>query len=317
MEQRGLTQQRRERRATQPRLALALVAALAVTCAKAEDQALPGASGAGGSNGNGLTSNSATGTAAQNTTTISTANAATTTATSAATTSAGTSTGLSSGGTQGGEAGAPADTNSTGGGGSGGTGTGTGGVGGGTGAGGTSTTGVPSDVIENAEIVLLYQVDGSQASTASIFMHLYLRNQSDDDFPLNAAEVRYWFDSDGRNYTMASHYQGPGIGKVTLSKGSNGAHEYVAVTFAADKKLDGNTIDLNRNEFQLKLDAAGGNFDQSNDYSFAPTFTTPTEHDRITVYLADELIWGCEPSGACAGDDPGAGGAAGAAGAEG
>lgn len=314
MEQRGLTQQRRERRATQPRLALALVAALAVTCAKAEDQALPGASGAGGSNGNGLTSNSATGTAAQNTTTISTANAATTTATSAATTSAGTSTGLSSGGTQGGEAGAPADTNSTGGGGGSG---GTGGVGGGTGAGGTSTTGVPSDVIENAEIVLLYQVDGSQASTASIFMHLYLRNQSDDDFPLNAAEVRYWFDSDGRNYTMASHYQGPGIGKVTLSKGSNGAHEYVAVTFAADKKLDGNTIDLNRNEFQLKLDAAGGNFDQSNDYSFAPTFTTPTEHDRITVYLADELIWGCEPSGACAGDDPGAGGAAGAAGAEG
>lgn len=314
MEQRGLTQQRRERRASQPRLALALVAALAVTCAKAEDQALPGASGAGGSNGNGLTSNSATGTAAQNTTTISTANAATTTAASATTTSAGTSTGLSSGGTQGGEAGAPADTNSTGGGGGSG---GTGGVGGGTGAGGTSTTGVPSDVIENAEIVLLYQVDGSQASTASIFMHLYLRNQSDDDFPLNAAEVRYWFDSDGRNYTMASHYQGPGIGKVTLSKGSDGDHEYVAVTFAADKKLDGNTIDLNRNEFQLKLDAAGGNFDQSNDYSFAPTFTTPTEHDRITVYLADELIWGCEPSGACAGDDPGAGGAAGAAGAEG
>lgn len=312
MKQWGLRNQRTKTRAAQPRLTLALfVAVTAVTCAKAEDQALPGATAAGGSDGGGLTGNSAMGTGVQNTTTISTAGGTTTTTASAAT--SGTSTGTSGGGTQGGEAGAPADAT-----GSGGTeGTGTGGVGGSTGTGGTSTTGVPPDVIENAEIVLLYKIDGAQASTASIFMHLYLRNQSDDEFPLNAAEVRYWLDSDGRNYTMASHYQGPGIGAVTLTKGTDGEDEYVAVTFGATASLDGNTIDLNRNEFQLKLDAAGGDFDQSNDFSFAPTLTTATEHDRITVYLADELVWGCEPSGACAGDDPGAGGAAGAAGAEG
>ncbi len=317
MKQWGLMNQQTKTRASQPRFTFAVLAAVAaVTCAKAEDQALPGATGAGGSNSGGLTGNSAVGTGVQNTTTISTASAATAASASAATTSSGTSTGTSGGGTQGGEAGAPADTGSTGTGDS--DGTGTGGVGGdGTGTGGTSTTGVPSDVIENAEVVLLYKIDGAQASTASIFMHLYLRNQSDDDFPLNAAEVRYWLDSDGRNYTMASHYQGPGIGKVTLSKGSEGDDEYVAVTFGATATLAGNTTDLNRNEFQLKLDAAGGNFDQSNDYSFAPTLTSATEHDRVTVYLADELIWGCEPSGTCAGDDPGAGGAAGAAGAEG
>lgn len=298
---------------SKPRSTLALLTAFAaVTCAKAEDQATDGATGVGGSGG-GVTGNSAMGTSAQNTTTISTASGVSTTTTTAGTPStSGSSTSTSSGGTQGGEAGAPGDASTTGSdtGGNGGSGA-TGGTG------GSSTDGVPPDVIENARVVLLYKVDGSQASTASIFMHLYLRNQSDDDFPLNAAEVRYWLDSDGLNYTMVSHYQGPGIGDVTLSKGSDGDDEYVAVTFEETATLAGNTTDINRNEFQLKLDAAGGNFDQSNDYSFAPTLTSTTEHDRITVYLADQLIWGCEPSGTCAGDDPGAGGAAGAAGAEG
>ena len=311
MKQWGLTKQRRQQRTSTIRLSWALLAAaVAVTCAKAEEQAAPGSAAAGGSGGAGP-NGAANGTGVQNTTTISTASAATATTAAAATTgtgSSGPSSGTSSGGTQGGEAGAPGDTSTDSGG------TGSGGDGG---NGGTSTTGVPPDVIENAEIVLLYKIDSSVATTTSIFMHLYLRNQSDDEFPLSAAEVRYWLDSDGRNYTMASHYQGPGIGAVTLSKGKDGDDEYVAVTFGASATLDANTIDLNRNEFQVKLDAAGGNFDQSNDYSFAPTLTSTTEHDRITVYLADELIWGCEPSGACAGDDPGAGGAAGAAGAEG
>jgi len=304
----GITGQR----TAEPRFILALIAALAaVTCAKAEDQATPGNSGGGGSNG-GLTTNGVMGTSVQNTTTVSTANGttATTGASSGSPTSASTST--TGGGNEGGEAGAPSETTGTDGG------NGTGGNGGDGGNGGssteTSTDGVPPDVIENASVVLLYKIDSSTANTASIFMHLYLRNQSDDPFPLGAAEVRYWLDADGRGYTMASHYQGPGIGAVTLSKGSSGDDDYVGVTFT-DKNLAPNTGDINPNEFQLKLDASGGNFDQSDDYSFEPSYTSATEHDRVTVYLADQLVWGCEPSGACAGDDPGAGGAAGAAGA--
>jgi len=292
---------------------LALLAAVAaVTCAKAEDQTTPGNSGAGGSNGAGSTTTAGMGTAVQNTTTVSTVSGTNgSTATSSASQSSAstsTSTSTTGGGNQGGEAGAPSETTgSDGGSGTGGSGT----------DGSVSTTGVPPDVIENASVVLLYKIDSSTATTASIFMHLYLRNQSDDAFPLGAAEVRYWLDPDGRGYTLASHYQGPGIGDVTLSKGSSGDDDYVSVTFEEGETLAANTGDINPNEFQLKLDASGGNFDQSDDYSFEPTYTTPTEHDRITVYLADELIWGCEPSGACAGDDPGAGGAGGAAGAAG
>lgn len=302
--------QRTKPLSSKPRVTVALLAAaIAVTCAKAED-ATQGSASAGGSDGAGSTSNSSMGTGVQNTTTISTASGTTATTTSAASSgSSGTSSGTSGGGNQGGAAGAPSDSSTEGTGGTGGEGS--------NGTGGTSTTGVPPDVIENAEIVLLYEIDSPQATTASIFMHLYLRNQSDDDFPLGESEVRYWLDDDGRNYTMASHYQGPGIGSITLSKGTDGDDQYVAVTFDAGATLDANTIDLNRNEFQVKLDAAGGNFDQTNDYSYAPSLTSTSEHDRITVYLAGELIWGCEPSGKCAGDDPGTGGAAGAAGAEG
>ncbi|HEU5076864.1 MAG TPA: hypothetical protein VFU02_21890 [Polyangiaceae bacterium] len=292
---------RPKQRAAHGRVILALlVAAGAVTCAKVEDNAPSLASGAGGSTGVGPM-----GTSAQNTTTITTASS-TTAASTGNTSGSATGAATSAGGGQGGEAGASgddgtADSSGTGGG----------------GTGGSSTTGVPPDVIENARVVLLYKVDSPAVTTTSLFMHLYLRNQSDEAFPLNAAEVRYWLDPDGRSFALASHYQGPGIGAVSLARGSDGDDEYVAVTFAATASLDANTTDINRNEFQVKLDASGGSFDQSNDYSFAPTLTSPTEHDRITVYLADQLVWGCEPSGACAGDDPGAGGAAGAAGAEG
>lgn len=184
-----------------------------------------------------------------------------------------------------------------------------------TGSGGTG--GVPQDVIDNAEIVLLYKVDDSKSTSMSIFTHLYLRNQSNDEFPLGAAEVRYWFDSDGLSYTLASHYQGPAVGPVTLTSESDDGEEYISIIFEEDATLPPRTSDINSTEFQLKLDASGGSFDQSNDYSFAPELNTPTEHLRVTVYLAGKLVWGCEPSGTCAKSDPGAGGAAGAAGAAG
>lgn len=187
-----------------------------------------------------------------------------------------------------------------------------------TGSGGTGGTGgVPQDVIDNAEIVLLYKVDDARSTSASIFTHLYLRNQSNDEFPLGAAEVRYWFDSDGLSYTRASHYQGPAVGPVTLASETLDDEEYISITFENDAALPPRTSDINSTEFQLKLDASGGTFDQSNDYSFDPEKMTPTEHLRVTVYLAGTLVWGCEPSGKCAESDPGAGGAAGAAGAAG
>ena len=287
-----------------PHLSLILLAAAATaTCAEVEDKAPAVPTGAGGSGG--LSSNVTT-THSAVTTTASTA--ATATATSAAST-AGSNT--SAGGTGMGEAGAPTQTGTTGEGGE----TATDATGGGSGG----TGGVPPDVIDNARIVLLYKVDNSNAASASVFMHLYLRNQGDDVFPLNAAEVRYWLDPDGLSYTLASHYQGPGIGPVTLDRGDDSGDEYVAITFGSAASLPANTPDINRNEFQIKLDANQGSFDQSNDFSFAPELSSsPTEHLRVTVYLADRLVWGCEPSGVCADDEePGAGGAAGAAGAEG
>jgi hypothetical protein len=274
-----------------------LAAAAAATCAKVDDNLPTGAGGSGGTSA-GLTNGSGV---------VNTTHGATTASTAAsATSTSGSST--ATGGTGTGEAGAPAQTSTTGEGGEHATDS-SGGSGG--------TGGVPPDVIENARIVLLYKVDSSTAATASVFMHLYLRNQGDDEFPLSAAEVRYWFDSDGLSYALASHYQGPEIGPVTLDRGDAGGDEYVAITFGSSANLPANTPDINATEFQVKLDATQGTFDQSNDYSFAPALMSPTEHLRVTVYLADHLVWGCEPSGVCAGDEPGAGGAAGAAGAEG
>jgi hypothetical protein len=276
-----------------PIFSLALFAAAGTaTCAKVEDKSPALPTGSGGSGNPSAGSPSA---ASALTTTI---NATASSTTTSAASSAGTNT--STGGT--GEGGAPPETSTT-------------GEGGENASGGTG--GVPPDVIDNARIVLLYKVDNSNAASASVFMHLYLRNQGDDEFPLNAAEVRYWLDADGLSYSFASHYQGPAIGPVTLDRGDDAGEEYVAITFGASASLPANTADINSTEFQVKLDATQGTFDQSNDYSFAPELMSPKEHLRVTVYLAERLIWGCEPSGVCADDEPGAGGAAGAAGAEG
>jgi hypothetical protein len=41
--------------------------------------------------------------------------------------------------------------------------------------------------------------------------------------------------------------------------------------------------------------------------AWQPTAKASTPNDKITLYLDDKLIWGCEPSGACF--NSGAGGA--------
>jgi hypothetical protein len=179
------------------------------------------------------------------------------------------------------------------------------GGGGKAGAGGSGgMVGVPPDVLANASVVLHYQTDKATADTQVIFMKMFIENKSDDPLLMASVKVRYWFTSEAASPMLKTFHQGANITGQTNSFVLDAGNSHVLTTFS------GNTIakgaDLNASEFQLQIE--GGAQNQSNDFSWQPAFSARMPHDKITVYLADKLIWGCEPSGACFDDEPGAGG---------
>lgn len=186
---------------------------------------------------------------------------------------------------------------------------GTSGSGGGGGSGGTP--GVPPDVLANASVVLHYQTDKTTASTSVIFMKMFIENKSDDPLTMANVKVRYWFTSEAASPQVKSFYQGGNIAGQANTFVLDAANSHVLITFSGNSVAKG--AELNSSEFQLQIE--GGTQNQSNDHSWQPAYTNRMPHDKITVYLADKLIWGCEPSGKCFDDDIGAGGMPGAGGA--
>ena len=167
-------------------------------------------------------------------------------------------------------------------------------------------------MLANASVVLHYQTDKTTADTQVIFMKMFIENKSDDPLPMASVKVRYWFTSEAASPQLKTFHQGTNISGQANVFVLDAANSHVLTTFSGNTVAKG--ADLNANEFQLQIE--GGAQNQSNDFSFQPAYTTRMPHDKITVYLADKLIWGCEPSGACFDDDPGAGGATGAGGAQ-
>jgi hypothetical protein len=182
------------------------------------------------------------------------------------------------------------------------------GNGGGGGSGGV--VGVPPDVLDRASVILRYASSDASASTTKIFAWMFLINQSDDPLPLANVKVRYWFTSEAAAPVLSGPYKGSNITSYTNTFVLDAAKSHILTTFGGGSINKGS--DINLNEFQLQID--GGTQNQSNDWSFEPAYVgraANMPHDKITVYLDEKLIWGCEPpeaGGACFDDDAGAGG---------
>jgi hypothetical protein len=196
---------------------------------------------------------------------------------------------------------------------------------GGAGAGGEA--GIDPGVLERAAVVLRYQAIQAGADVNQVQMRLFLENRVSDPLDLKYVTIRYWMSAEAAIRTLVCDYAAP-----VTSPGTNVHLRYVAdedddddvvsshieATFAAGT-VRGPTTDLNATEIQIRADAENPDrFDQDNDYSFDAEKvggSPPAPHDKITVYLANKLIWGCEPSGLCPSNgEGGAGGEAGQAG---
>jgi hypothetical protein len=176
--------------------------------------------------------------------------------------------------------------------------------------GGGTGGGVPGSVLERASVILYYETNEANATSNKIHMRLFLENKSVDPLPLASVAIRYWMTSEVLPPKLHNYYAGQSIQGETQTFVEDGADSYVELTFTGNTVTRG--ADLNSSEMQLDLD--GGSYDQSDDWSWQPAYTTRQPHDKVTVYLADKLIWGCEPSGSCAGDGAGGAGGGGAGG---
>jgi Cellulose binding domain len=183
-----------------------------------------------------------------------------------------------------------------------------GGTGGKGGAGGSATGGgsttVPPEVLASAKAIVYYQTDHATASDKMIRMVLHITNQSDNSLPMKNVKIRYWFTAEATP-KLNQYYTGEDVRPPSAKFIDDGANSHVLMTFGAGAIKKGDII--SRSEVQLAIDSETTAFDQANDFSWQATSLTSKPNDKITLYLDDKLIWGCEPSGACP-DDAGAGG---------
>jgi hypothetical protein len=234
----------------------------------------------------------------------------------------------SSGGTTSGRGGTGTGGSSTAGSGTGGAKGGTGNTAGNEASGGTSTggnagdDGVPPEVLARAKVVLRHIARNASSTSSAVEAKLFFENKSDDALDLSHVKVRYWTTLEGTWGNLKCYYSALGDeSDVTLQYVADGDESHVVIGFKAGTVPAHNAAPFGTTEFQMKVDAQNGaTFIQSNDWSFdALTADDPPEpNDKITVYLANELVWGCEPSGDCAGEGGagGQGGQGGEAGAE-
>lgn len=176
------------------------------------------------------------------------------------------------------------------------------------GSGGTGTT-VPPEVLASAKAIVDYKTDHATASDKTIQMLLHIKNQSDNPLPMTNVKIRYWFTAEAPP-TLHQYYTGEDVRPPSAKFVDDGANSHILMTFGGGVIKKGDT--LSRSEVQLVIENNTTAFNQADDFSWQPTSATSTPNDKITLYLDDKLIWGCEPSGQCVDDGAGGAGAGGA-----
>ncbi|HEY6081403.1 MAG TPA: cellulose binding domain-containing protein, partial [Polyangiaceae bacterium] len=176
------------------------------------------------------------------------------------------------------------------------------GAGGGSGSGGATT--VPPDMLARASAVVYYETSHTMATDGTIQMKLYIVNQGPDPLPVANLALRYWFTAETAP-ELHQYFHGAAYTDDSASFVDAAADSHVLMTFSGSGTLSKGQ-DRNLSEVQLQITSNVAKFDQSDDFSWAPGSTSSQPNPKLSLYLDDRLIWGCEPSGACF-DDGGAG----------
>ncbi len=156
---------------------------------------------------------------------------------------------------------------------------------------------------------LQYKNDSRDASSQNISPHLILHNDGDQELEFSKITIRYWFVSEPEGKDVyAIDWAEVGDENVFGDFGVAGGQRYVEIGFTEDAEIPGwmggegpNVFPPGANSGTINNrihDDGWGYYDQSNDYSWDPSFTDYADYEYITVYYEGSLVWGTPPSGA-------------------
>ncbi|GGH49641.1 hypothetical protein GCM10008014_14220 [Paenibacillus silvae] len=158
-----------------------------------------------------------------------------------------------------------------------------------------------SSVVEPTDPQLTIQAynGNTSASTNGIAPKFKLINSGDTDIQLSDVKVRYYYTIDGEEaQTLWTDWSSIGSANVTstfvkMTPPAAGADFYVELGFTSSAgvlKPGGSA------EIQARFSKNNwSNYNQADDYSFMASGSQYTDHNKVTGYVNDQLVWGIEP----------------------
>lgn len=139
----------------------------------------------------------------------------------------------------------------------------------------------------------------TSSSTNGISPKFKLINSGNSAIELSDVKLRYYYTIDGEEaQTFWSDWASVGSANVTskfvqLATPVAGADHYLEVGFTSAA----GTLNAGQSaEIQARFSKNNwSNYNQSNDYSFKASGTQFANHEQVTGYVGDELVWGLEP----------------------
>lgn len=139
----------------------------------------------------------------------------------------------------------------------------------------------------------------TSSSTNGISPKFKLINSGNSAIQLSDVKLRYYYTIDGEEaQTFWSDWASVGSANVTsqfvkLANPVAGADHYLEVGFTSAA----GTLNAGQSaEIQARFSKNNwSNYNQSNDYSFKASGTQFANHEQVTGYVGDELVWGIEP----------------------
>jgi hypothetical protein len=189
------------------------------------------------------------------------------------------------------------------------TGGGSSGAGGVSGSGGSGSDAAIDRVIPVTKgFVLLFKTDHPTPMADSVQSEITIRNMGTDTVPLTEMTARYYLVDEIGNAPQFNinyaHLSGSGpyrdlVGAITIqvkpwtSMMTGQADAYVEIGFSAGAgsiaPADSAVIDWKYHAVDYHM------VNQTNDYSFDATKTTPTQWDHVTILRGGNVVWGAPP----------------------
>ncbi len=149
----------------------------------------------------------------------------------------------------------------------------------------------------NADLVVEYLDGGSgNSNDSAINPHFRIINNGNQEFVYSDITIKYWFTSEENNIlNFWCDWAQLGTEFVNGSFGQVSGIDFVEVSFdnAAGVLKGLSSSGAIQTRFAKTNWSA---FDETNDYSYDNTKTSFTNHDRVTLYVKGNLVWGIEPA---------------------